>query len=489
MKKITQLVSELLVVILVFGVVDVASERDTPYSLRSSMYPSYQTDPDSYLPEPPIVGLRPPEHSLGAPRNDYPQITSRRGPPQPSRSRSRYRNNFGKGKRMKRPPGPFKVVGKRKVCTYKRKLVKQPYHYNRRSDHRVNPYQTRHPRLQIKRNLLDEKAAKSRPDFVYYKNNSTPRRPIWTSPGRNTNPPSYNNLYRMNSPVNSLGLNLKNYRIFIHQYSDGSEENESPLMQWFQRNVISPQKQRPPPFKRPIYKLDTFNPQLMPAFKQKIQQQTQHPMNRPIYTPNYHQLSNGAKEHNGYLYTTPAAPFIEHPTMHRNGNQRPKTMASSDGVMNAHPQSINSSSPQSIQFINASSVIKVIDGLTAATKRTSMEGQTINRATTIPSTEVGVIYVTPEPYSSNGAETEDWLSHWNHHQRHPKALGGEDIIIGKISPQSSAVAPPNVFDRRSKVETTAEEELNWKPIYPDNLNVKKWFRGAPSGQSQGHINS
>lgn len=480
---------------------------------------------DSYLPDPPVLGLKPPYSKDILPRNDRTPV---RGYMKPSHTRSRYRNNFGKGKRMRRPPGPFKVIGKRKTCTYKRKLVKQPQQRpNRR-------YGRSHPKMNLlSRNFLEEQKPTK-----YYNNlpNQGPFIPKRSHIGLDQKdnlltkfPVNFHN--PMKKTVHRL--NLDKYRIFIHQYSDDNDmlvpTTKSPKTgSGGQEYLVGTNS---PYHDSRRYLMDNSNlwkhktdllPDVLPAFVTPPPQKDTK-INSPMsvrrhknpllvrkkdwprkstmivqsHHPNFHydkldknkfyssaiRLEDDASRHHqtGYKELPMTTIAIKTPTpLTHHGN------VASNFVI----QSENSSRPEHLHTTTAP-LLTNTDGKKVNDRQESSAKEMIvisfERGTSTTQiaekgiTEkhsVGVIYVTPEPYTG---EWSEWSSATDRNNNN--AVTEAEIIVGQIKP--SSVSPVSRTKKLCSGEhffTCTEDE--WRPIYPDPEDINRWFETvtiAPNG--------
>lgn len=488
-----------------------------PMSGRESM----EVDPrDSYLPDPPIIGLTPPLTKDLAARIDRDRSSHQRRRPNHERpprvkTKSRYRNNFGKGKRMRRPPGPFKVVGKRKTCTFKRKMIKQPpfvAKYRRRSDLAPTHSNTRHGRSGWKRNLLAGDSLRHPPSMKYYENLPNHGQFDGYLPGRiivkdlNGHPMRRANGYipmkSFQKPIleSIKGLDLNKYRIFIHEYSYGSDEVR-------------------PPVHKPILRAKPFG-QFLDKHQQQQQQQrgkvslvyNKNPsvgINKPNLLPSTQVTSNEPFSNTHSILwqmEDPKPVVVVRPIDNNDGDQenkfyssviraketeidppfmsswimglRPKTTAIntiSGNILSTGLQSTNSSSPLRLHAALDSSRIGVIERRESASSSSSSfapitqgSGSPLQQ----PSTTTDVIYVTPEPYNGDWTEADEAISmYWNNLETTTKSRA---IKAGQMF--------VNGAETRTKVMSSGGLLANgWRPIYPNqNDNNSRLTSIAPN---------
>lgn len=473
---------------------------------------SMEVDPrDSYLPDPPIIGLTPPLTTDLATRIDRDRSHYRHRPnydrPPRVKTRSRYKNNFGKGKRMRRPSGPFKVVGKRKTCTYKRKMIKQPpflAKYHRRSDLSPNN-SNRHGRSGWKRNLLAGDSLRHPPSMKYYENlpnhgqfgGYSPGRSIVKDPKRRAI--GYIPMKAFQKPIleSIKGLDLNKYRIFIHEYSyDSSDEVRPPR----------------PPVHKPILSKKPFGH----IFNKQQQQQQRVKgtmvdnknlsagIHKPILLPSTQVTSNEpfSNTHSTlWQMEDPKPVVVVRPIDNNGGDQekkfyssvirakkteidppfmsswimglRPKTTAIntiSGNILSTGLQSTNSSSPHRLQAAPDSSRIGVIErrGSSSSAAMAPTQGSPLHQ----PISTTDVIYVTPEPYSGDWTEADEAIAmYWNNLETTTQS---RTIKAGQIF--------VNGAETRTKVMSSGGLLSNgWRPIYPNqNDNNSRLTSIAPN---------
>lgn len=496
---------------------------------------------DSYLPDPPVIGLKPPQMGMGVvPRIDRPPI---RRPPHSSRSKSRYRNNFGKGKRMRRPPGPFKVVGKRKTCTYKRKLVQGPRHTYRRSD-QYNPNivlkdSHRLGRMHHKRNLLRDVFTNNQPKN-YYNNlpepgDQTPRIQYRNDLHVRHNQPlrSDRRLHPIESALN--GIDMKNYRIFIHKYTYDSDEEDirrkkpaiTPRPNWGTKT--HPMKSGLTLRRRNL--LDSGNshdrkpillPNVLPAFNQpngptkfstlvwkqeplvKEKQSSRKPPPPPPLQIVHSHLPNFDNEVKNKMYSSVFRFGDDGLVINRfQGLQAEKTQAIKHKSINSYKKHVPKTVGHGIvSRLNGSSLANTIQFNAPSTKANTGKKRPdsspeeilveVHRVTTTTtSTEppqgrmgldespIDVIYVTPEPYPS------DWLTADGVDL---KKVTEAAIIVGQIVPGTTDSnarrtkvlnSAGHIFNRNNDNNVNSDnDEYSWKPIYPDPEDIHRWFNTA-----------
>lgn len=499
---------------------------------------------DSYLPDPPVIGLRPPGSSNDlVPRIDRPPIR-RRHRPQPGRSRSRYRNNFGKGKRMKRPPGPFKVVGKQKTCSYRRKMVQQPRSpYRSRSDQNRNivykDQQNRHGRSQGKRNLLDGGGGVNGQPMNYYRNLPHQKNGYYTKSSYAPTPqypkqqPQQLNPRKSMTPFYSSiksidhGLDLNNYRVFIHQYYDSSDEPDP-------RPPLNPHHLHPVPATTTTKNTGTRMPDLrgnnamgnsnllnhktklltkvLPAFNAPPPRNTKSPVamgrwqahqqpqpvhvlkewtrNQPImqsHRPNFD--NDGGGEQNKF-YTSSSVIQVKEDddarTMRRykgvlirqgEPTTAIKEISPPSPLNHSHGNVAGKPTKQRVEESSPNEVIIGVPWARSATSTTSTTTEDPQRVQT-ERPSIGVIYVTPEPYTGEWTVTGDDLR---------AAVTEAEIIVGHIVPQAAAAASA-ATNPRTRIMNSGGHFYNnnnnggggadWRPIYPTTSDIDRWFETA-----------
>lgn len=428
-------------------------------------------DPNSYLPDPPVIGLRPPLNGYSSPRIDRHPPTRRY--PKPNHTRSRYRNNFGKGKRMRRPPGPFKVIGKRKTCSYRRKMIQQP----RRRQSDPGPYlrnkeRRRNGRAHPKPNLLARHFAETKP-MQYYRNLPSQGYPSTTATPL-TPPRHHSN--RFYGPIQTEvggGLDLNKYRVFIHQYSYGSEESEASLKQRHygysgrspikrtsfgtrsppdrpqmggnshllnhKSNLLPPSSQPSAPSNPKGHILSAGGPgdgfSGKPSTKEIVRSHLYNFDNDHIEQKRLHSSVVRPKDDNGQRMTAIKPPPLTH------GKVELSTVF----------QSTNSSPSKHFHAPSQ-----------------GLNGTELEQKTTTKTPAIDVIYVTPQPYvgewSAATSATDGVV--WTNME-----AATDNFLNVRIIGSDSEAA-------RTKVMSSGGHLVNdhWRPIYPDSEDINRWFK-------------
>ena len=386
---------------------------------------------------------------------------------------------------MRRPPGPFKVVGKKKVCTYKRKLVKIPKQkLIHRSDGDPNIVYKSPPRSlrgrQLKRNLLERGSEdRERKPMKYYENLPPNYHPRDGHLRPSTRQPPVHSQWNMRTPKRGQRvdlLDLNNYRIYIHRYSDNSDELDSLEQHQYQhqghpgpslglrdhrRNLlnhksIQTQFFNPPP---PAHSLGpTGSPVLV--WQGPPQPKDWTSRRRPIENPSSHrpQYWNNQLQDDGQtmliLQGQPTRTTV--PEKEEEEEEAIKPIVSHEIVKasqanHSFPVEFHASSRIRVKALNGpSSPGEVIKGVTSPPRESE----------TTPPPTIGVIYVTPEPYTG---DYEEQLLNGGRGGREGIArvrnLGRTGGVTRTISSRSAGYLANNV--------SAANETNNWRPIHPD----------------------
>lgn len=460
-------------------------------------------DPNSYFPDPPVIGLMPPSNGNLVPRIDRSQERRSRPRPRPRHTSSRFRNNFGKGKRMRRPPGPFKVVGQKKTCTYKRKLVQAPKRYERRSDLGANLVykdSPRNGRTHVKRNLLV--GHDSYHPMNYYRNlpsqsYSPASRSSVVYPSRSS---SYSNavqqhqqpLKRFYRPIKSdivRNLDLNNYRIFIHQYSYDSDESGPPMNSQQGRPTLKKHRSMPGSPYRPGNNYNLLNhktnlgPKVLPASVNKPPQQQS--------TTTKSRILGQVKDWKGQR---PMVIVRSHLDRFENTeiNKEIKRPYSSAIRVPDNGQTMTVIKPTLIRKATAPSVTTGLQSTNSshvtleAIERRESSLKAVPRSTTehpdkgstMKPSRVNVIYVTPEPY------TGEWSTGVGSGGVLRMESSGEESMFANVraeikvsSPEHSySVAKGGVFMNPAPQNDDSDQ---WRPIHPDSEDINRWFKTVP----------